>query len=113
MERLADKTVEELRQIREDYLKEYIGDFNKPFGYETKLKNLDRLIVAKLITNYQKVANSNTSSDDELIDSANAIPLYLYDNGYDPEQNDELMDYLLRATDAVLQTVFFKEITFG
>jgi len=47
MARLADKTVEELRQIREDYVKKYIGDFNKPFGYKTELKNLDRLIAAK------------------------------------------------------------------
>ena len=60
--------------------------------------NIQKL--TELITNYQKLANSNTSSDDELIDSANAIPLYLYDNGYDPEKNDELMDYLLKATDA-------------
>jgi len=34
MERLADKTVEELKQIREDYIKKYIGDFNKPLGYK-------------------------------------------------------------------------------
>ena len=47
MERLANKTVEELRQIREDYVKKYIGDFNKPFGYKNELKNLDRLIAAK------------------------------------------------------------------
>ena len=55
--------------------------------------------LTELIVTYQSVANSPTSSDDELIDSANAIPLYLYDNGYDAEQNDELMDYLLKATD--------------
>ena len=59
--------------------------------------NIQKL--TELITNYQRLANSNTSSDDELIDSANAIPLYLYDNGYDVEKNEELMDYLLRATD--------------
>ncbi len=47
MERLANKTVEELKQIREDYVKKYIGDFNKPFGYKSELKNLDRLIAAK------------------------------------------------------------------
>jgi len=55
--------------------------------------------LTELILTYQQIANSNTSSDDELIDSANAIPLYLYDNGYDAEENDELMDYLLKATD--------------
>lgn len=47
MKRLADKTVEELKQIREDYVKKYIGDFDKPFGYKSELKNLDRLIAAK------------------------------------------------------------------
>lgn len=47
MERLANKTVEELKQIREDYVKKYIGDFDKPFGYKSELKNLDRLIAAK------------------------------------------------------------------
>ena len=47
MERLANKTVEELKQIREDYVKKYIGEFNKPFGYKSELKNLDRLIAAK------------------------------------------------------------------
>lgn len=47
MEKLSDKTVEELKQIREDYVKKYIGDFDKPFGYKSELKNLDRLIAAK------------------------------------------------------------------
>ena len=47
MERLADKTVYELKKIREDYVKKYIGDFDKPFGYKQVLKNLDRLIAAK------------------------------------------------------------------
>lgn len=55
--------------------------------------------LTELILSYQQIANSSNSSDDELIDSANAIPLYLYENGYDVEENDELMDYLLRATD--------------
>jgi len=55
--------------------------------------------LTELIVTYQSVANCTSSSDDELIDSANAIPLYLYDNGYDAEENDELMDYLLKATD--------------
>jgi hypothetical protein len=55
--------------------------------------------LTELIVTYQNVANCTTSSDDELIDSANAIPLYLYENGYDAGQNDELMDYLFKATD--------------
>ena len=47
MERLADKTVEELKGIRERYIGQYIGDFDKPFNYKQELKNLDRLIAAK------------------------------------------------------------------
>jgi len=47
MERLANKTVEELKQIREDYVKKYIGDFNKPTDYKLNLKILDRTIIAK------------------------------------------------------------------
>ena len=47
MAKLADKTIEELKQIREDYVKKYIGEFDKPFGYKSELKNLDRLISAK------------------------------------------------------------------
>ena len=47
MERLANKTVEELKEIRERYIGQYIGDFNKPFNYKQELKNLDRLIASK------------------------------------------------------------------
>lgn len=47
MERLADKTKEELIKIREKYVAKYIGDFDKPFGYKSELKNLDRLIATK------------------------------------------------------------------
>lgn len=47
MERLADKTVEELKQIREEYVKKYIGDFDKPINYARTLLHLDRLIMAK------------------------------------------------------------------
>lgn len=47
MERLINKTLEELKQIREDYVNKYIGDFDKPFGYKSELKNLDILIGAK------------------------------------------------------------------
>jgi len=47
MERLADKSVEELKKIREDYVKKYIGDFDKPTNYASTLFHLDRLIMAK------------------------------------------------------------------
>ena len=47
MERLADKTKEELIKIREDYVSKYIGDFDKPSNYRTQLLVLDRLIRAK------------------------------------------------------------------
>lgn len=47
MEKLADKTVEELKQIREEYVKKYIGDFDKPTDYALTLLHLDRLIIAK------------------------------------------------------------------
>lgn len=47
MKRLANKTKEELIKIRDAYVAKYIGDFDKPFGYKSELKNLDRLIAAK------------------------------------------------------------------
>ena len=47
MERLEDKTVEQLKEIREQYIGEYIGDFNKPWNYKQKLKQLDELIAEK------------------------------------------------------------------
>lgn len=47
MTNLSKKTKEELIKIREEYVKKYIGDFNKPFGYKQELRNLDRLINAK------------------------------------------------------------------
>lgn len=47
MERLADKTKEELIKIRDEYIKKYIGDFDKPIRYRQELRNLDRLISAK------------------------------------------------------------------
>lgn len=47
MEKLADKTIEELKQIRENYIKKYIGDFDKPIDYTQTLLHLDRLIMAK------------------------------------------------------------------
>ena len=47
MERLADKTAEELKKIREEYVKKHIGDFDKPIDYTRTLLHLDRLIMAK------------------------------------------------------------------
>ena len=47
MVRLADKSVKELEEIREQYVGKYIGDFDKPFNYKQELKQLDRLIRAK------------------------------------------------------------------
>ena len=47
MERLADKSVKELKEIREKYIGKYIGDFDKPFNYKQELKNLDKLVSAK------------------------------------------------------------------
>lgn len=47
MERLADKTKDDLIKIKDNYIKKYIGDFNKPLGYKRELKNLDTLIKAK------------------------------------------------------------------
>ena len=44
---LSMMTLQEMKQIREEYVKKYIGDFDKPFGYKSELKNLDRLIAAK------------------------------------------------------------------
>ena len=43
----SDKTVEELKQIREDYINKYIGDFDKPSNYTKTLFYLDRLVRAK------------------------------------------------------------------
>ena len=47
MERLAGKTKKELMKIKDEYVKKYIGDVDKPLGYKQELKNLDRLIAAK------------------------------------------------------------------
>ena len=44
---LEDKTTAELKQIKEDYVSKYIGDFDKPFNYKQQLIELDRLINAK------------------------------------------------------------------
>ena len=47
MERLANKSVKELKEIREQYIKTYIGDFNKPGNYKQELNQLDKLIAQK------------------------------------------------------------------
>ena len=47
MEKLANKSVKELKEIREQYIGQYIGDFNKPWNYKQELKQLDKLIVQK------------------------------------------------------------------
>jgi hypothetical protein len=47
MEKLANKSAEELKEIREQYIGQYIGDFNKPCNYKQELKQLDKLIAQK------------------------------------------------------------------
>ena len=47
MERLSSKSVKELKEIRKQYIKTYIGDFNKSWNYKQELKQLDKLIVQK------------------------------------------------------------------
>ena len=47
MEKLANKSVKELNEIREQYIGQYIGDFNKPLNYKQELKQLDKLISQK------------------------------------------------------------------
>lgn len=47
MKRLANKSAEELKEIREQYIGKYIGDFNKPWNYKQELKQLDKLIAQK------------------------------------------------------------------
>ena len=47
MERLQNKSLQELKQIRDKYIKKYFGDFNKPTDYKLNLKILDRTIRAK------------------------------------------------------------------
>ena len=92
-----------LINYEEDNYRSSLNDLNVPYTNHIIYLNILEIMniqkLTELILTYQQIANSTTSSDDELIDSANAIPLYLYDNGYDAEQNDELMDYLLKATD--------------
>jgi hypothetical protein len=47
MENLGNKSKEELLKIKNEYVKRYIGDFNKPTEYNLNLKILNRTIQAK------------------------------------------------------------------
>jgi hypothetical protein len=47
MESLGNKTKEQLIEIKSDYIKKYIGDFDKPIGYKQEIVNLTRLINSK------------------------------------------------------------------
>lgn len=44
---MAENSLEELQHMREDYIKKYIGDFNKPWDYSDELKQLGKLIKLK------------------------------------------------------------------
>jgi len=48
MENLDKKTKVELLEIKNEYVKKYIGDFDKPIGYKQKISNLTKLINKKL-----------------------------------------------------------------
>lgn len=47
MELFGNKTIEELIEIREQYIGKYIGDINKPHNYKNELERLNKLIAAK------------------------------------------------------------------
>lgn len=44
---LSHKTKRELKKIKKDYVKQYIGDHLKPLNYKQDLDRLDRLIKQK------------------------------------------------------------------
>lgn len=44
MEKLYSKSLEELKEIRENLVKRYIGDFNKPIDYKQRLERIDKRI---------------------------------------------------------------------
>ncbi len=44
MIKLENKSVKELRKIRDKYVKKYIGDFKKPNDYKLNLKIIDKII---------------------------------------------------------------------
>ena len=47
MELLGNKTREQLIEIKDNYIKKYIGDFDKAIGYKQELRNLTKLIDSK------------------------------------------------------------------
>lgn len=47
MELLGNKTRKQLIEIKDNYIKKYIGDFDKPVGYKQELRNLTKLIDSK------------------------------------------------------------------
>ena len=47
MELLVNKTREQLIEVKDNYIKKYIGDFDKPIGYKQELRNLTKLIDSK------------------------------------------------------------------
>ena len=44
MDNLENKSLEELKEIKEKYIGQYIGDYDKPVNYIKHLKRLDKLI---------------------------------------------------------------------
>lgn len=51
MRNYNNKSLEELEEIKENYIKQYIGDFDKPFNYKQELNNLNKLILSKKVNN--------------------------------------------------------------
>ena len=47
MDRLAQSSLEELIELKEDYIKTYIGDTQRPWDYITRLQRLTNLINSK------------------------------------------------------------------
>lgn len=53
----------------------------------------------KLIGNYQTLAETKSTDYNSLDDANNAIFLHLYEQGYDVEKDEAMVDYMLKATD--------------
>ena len=47
MDRLAQSSLDELKEIKEDYIKTYIGDLQRPYDYLIRLQRLNNLILKK------------------------------------------------------------------
>ena len=47
IEKLTDEAQVQLIEIKDNYIKKYIGDFDKPIGYKQELRNLTKLIDSK------------------------------------------------------------------